>query len=193
LTYTVVIKNTGTIDGTSVVFTDPPPPGTSFVPNSLKLNTVVQSGADPATGVPIGTVPKNGGTVTVEFKVQVTSVPPSARYDNAAMWTYQYQSCTGQPIQNGTFTTNTASTTIPLIDGSKSVSPTAATPNDILTYTITIPNTGTANAAGVTLADPIPSGTTYVAGSTTLNGTAVPDVSGAMPFATGREVHSPGE
>jgi uncharacterized repeat protein (TIGR01451 family) len=60
-----------------------------------------------------------------------------------------------------------------------------------VTYTISIPNTGTAHSSGTTLADPIPAGTTYVPGSTTLNGVAVADVGGTMPFATARAVNSP--
>jgi hypothetical protein len=35
-------------------------------------------------------------------------------------------------------------------------------------------------------------GTTYVAGTTTLNGVVVPDNAGMMPFVSGRLVNSPG-
>lgn len=63
---------------------------------------------------------------------------------------------------------------------------------DILEYTIVTKNTGTLNAANVTLQDTIPTGTTYVTGSTKLNYGAVADVSGAMPFATARAINSPG-
>ena len=74
------------------------------------------------------------------------------------------------------------------------MSPTTAVPNQTLTYTVTIPNTGTASATNVTLTDAIPAGTTYVAGSTTLNGVAVADRIGqTMPFAQGGPVNSPGE
>ena len=46
---------------------------------------------------------------------------------------------------------------------------------DRLRYTITIKNIGTDNAVDVTIRDQIPANTTYVAGSTTLNGAAVAD------------------
>ena len=39
---------------------------------------------------------------------------------------------------------------------------------DILTYTITVPNTGTGSAENVVLRDSIPNGTTFVAGSVTV-------------------------
>ena len=39
---------------------------------------------------------------------------------------------------------------------------------DTLTYTITVPNTGTGSAENVVLRDSIPNGTTFVAGSVTV-------------------------
>ncbi|QQS48168.1 MAG: DUF11 domain-containing protein [Acidobacteriota bacterium] len=77
----------------------------------------------------------------------------------------------------------------------KIVSPMGAqSPGTALTYTITINNTGSVNATLMTLVDSIPTNTTYVAGSTTLNGAAVPDNAGpTMPYSVSREIHSPGE
>ena len=57
--------------------------------------------------------------------------------------------------------------------------------NDIVEYTITVTNNGNINAGGFTISDAIPAGTSYIASSTTLNGIAVTDASGAVfPFAT---------
>lgn len=66
---------------------------------------------------------------------------------------------------------------------------------DTVIYTITVTNTGNFNAAGVKLYDYIPPSTSYLPNSTTLNGSAVADVGGVMPFAVtgGRLVNSPGE
>jgi uncharacterized repeat protein (TIGR01451 family) len=66
---------------------------------------------------------------------------------------------------------------------------------DTVEYTITVVNTGNINAAGVRLYDSIPGATTYIAGSTRLNGAPVADVAGTMPFAVagGRLINSPGE
>ena len=62
---------------------------------------------------------------------------------------------------------------------------------DIIRYTITVTNTGNENAGGFTIADALPSGTTYIAGSTTLNGAAFPDASGnSFPFATATAANS---
>ncbi len=65
---------------------------------------------------------------------------------------------------------------------------------ETLRYTITAQNVGTDHAAGVELSDQIPPNTTYVAGSTTLNGTAVADASGGIsPLADGIPLHAPGD
>jgi uncharacterized repeat protein (TIGR01451 family)/fimbrial isopeptide formation D2 family protein len=65
-------------------------------------------------------------------------------------------------------------------------------PGDTLRYTITVQNIGNENASGVTLRDLLPSFTGYVAGSTTLNGTAVADVGGASALQNGMLIRAPG-
>ncbi|WP_372974675.1 hypothetical protein [Microbispora sp. GKU 823] len=45
----------------------------------------------------------------------------------------------------------------------------------MLEYTFTTANTGPTPTVNATFHDPVPNGAQYVAGSTTLNGTAVPD------------------
>ncbi len=63
---------------------------------------------------------------------------------------------------------------------------------ETLRYTITVQNVGTDNADGVDLVDQIPANTTYVAGSTTLNGVAVPDSNaGGSPLIDGILVNAP--
>jgi|GEM_PF-1309741 len=54
---------------------------------------------------------------------------------------------------------------------------------DTVQYKITITNIGNINAAGVYMYDYIPPSTTYLPGTTKMNGVAVSDVSGTMPFA----------
>ena len=195
LTYTAMLNNSaGSADALNVVYTHSLAGGTAFLSGSFKVNGVAQSGANPTSGVNIGTVAA-GATVTVSYQVQVTAIPlppAAATYTGQASWTYQYQSCAGFPLNNGTNTTNISTTGTVRLQPTKSANPSGKVlPAGTVTYTIAIPNTGTADSSGATLADPIPTGTTYVAGSTTLNGGAVADVGGAMPFATARQVNSP--
>ncbi|MCX5849151.1 MAG: hypothetical protein NTW65_06850 [Deltaproteobacteria bacterium] len=194
LTYTAVLNNTaGSANAQNVIYTDPLPAGLAFVSGTFKINGVAQPGANPTSGVSLGTV-ATGVTVTVSYQAQVMSIPSSpapATYNGQASWTYQYQSCAGFPLNNGTTTTNVTTTGTVRLQPTKSASPPGAVlPGGTVTYTIAIPNTGTANSSGTTLADPIPTGTTYVPGSTTINGSSVADVGGAMPFATARLVNS---
>jgi large repetitive protein len=69
--------------------------------------------------------------------------------------------------------------------------PATLRPGDRLRYTLTVKNIGTENAVGVLLRDAVPPNTTYVPGSTTLNGVALPDVAGALPLQAGMPVNAP--
>jgi len=63
-----------------------------------------------------------------------------------------------------------------------------------LRYTITVANVGGDDAVGVVLRDQIPVNTTYVAGSTTLNGNAVADPSpGVAPLVGGMAINAPAD
>ncbi|MGB8337607.1 MAG: hypothetical protein WCD07_05635 [Burkholderiales bacterium] len=197
LNYSVVLTNaTGTANADNVIFTDVVPPGTSFVAGSFKIDGVVQAAANPAAGVNLGTI-ASGALKTVTFQVLVNSIPAlpaTAVYSNTASWTYQYVSCAGQPITNSNLTTNPVLTNIARVAITKSVAPAGAVRvGQILSYTINVNNDGTANSSASTLIDAIPAGSTYVPGSTTLNGAAVADVSGAMPFTVASAINSPGQ
>jgi uncharacterized repeat protein (TIGR01451 family)/fimbrial isopeptide formation D2 family protein len=63
---------------------------------------------------------------------------------------------------------------------------------DLLRYTLTLKNIGTENATDVILRDLVPADTTYIAGSTTLNGIAVADPTpGTSPLVSGISINAP--
>lgn len=70
----------------------------------------------------------------------------------------------------------------------------AANPGEAINYNINIANVSSIPTTNTVFSDPIPAGTTYVPGTTTLNGVAVPDAAGnQMPFAgNGSQVNSVG-
>jgi uncharacterized repeat protein (TIGR01451 family) len=69
---------------------------------------------------------------------------------------------------------------------------TSAAEEHVLEYTIIVKNLSTLNLTNSMLYDNIPAGSEYVVGTTTLNGAAVADVSGRMPYAnTGALINSP--
>lgn len=69
----------------------------------------------------------------------------------------------------------------------------ALLPGDILVYNIIITNDGDENLIGTTFQDSIPTNTTYVPGTTTLNGSLVPDVAGSSALETGFLINTPGQ
>jgi uncharacterized repeat protein (TIGR01451 family)/fimbrial isopeptide formation D2 family protein len=63
---------------------------------------------------------------------------------------------------------------------------------DTLRYTVTVRNIGSENAVNATLRDQLPANTTYVAGSTRLNGAVVPDLAGGvLPLQNGILINAP--
>ena len=70
--------------------------------------------------------------------------------------------------------------------------PTELLAGDTLRYTITVKNVGTENAINTILRDQVPANTTYTAGSTTLNGVTIADVTaGVLPLANGILINAP--
>ena len=172
LTYTVDLDNkSGFTDANNVVLTVPLPAGMSFVAGSFRLDGT-PTGANPITGAAIGTVARNTRReATFQLRVDaIPAAPAPARYDVTPTWTYTFVSCAGQTPQSGSFTSNTVTTEIARITAAKSASAPSIRPEEILTYTITISNSGTAASRSTLVRDAIPTGTTYQRNSTTLNG-----------------------
>jgi uncharacterized repeat protein (TIGR01451 family)/fimbrial isopeptide formation D2 family protein len=203
LTYTTRLDNTtGTADAQSVIYKSLPPPYTSFISGSVKTSTdgvnyTSVPGADPTVGFNIGNVVV-GAQIWIQYIVTVNAVPLSpaaASYVTNSSWTYNFlSSCPGVPILQATTSSNyTTATLIDRLDVSKSASVSGGGTTRTITWTITITNSGLTNTSGSTLTDPIVANTTYTAGSTTMNGTAVADGTGhTMPFAAGGLIKSAG-
>ncbi len=111
LTYSIALANIGNIAATNVIYTDPIPSGTTFVPGSVTVNGVTQAGANPATGIAIGSIAANA-TTTVSFQVLVPSIPQTNPILNSGTTTYQYIPVPNQPAVSGTDTTNIVSTQV---------------------------------------------------------------------------------
>lgn len=92
--------------------------------------------------------------------------------------------------------TRTVITSSPLLQVQKTAQdltgdPAVLVAGDRLRYTLTVKNIGSENAVNVSLRDQLPTNTSYVAGSTRLNGTVVADVSGASPLQGGMLLNAP--
>lgn len=173
-TYSTVVSNNGTEPVTNVTVTDALPSGAVLVPGSVAVNGVIQSSANPANGIIIGTLAA-GSSTNVTFQVTSSSLPSPAQFVNRASVAYS------SGTFNGVTLTNTVTLPVyqPIISTAKSVNENVATVGDTLTYTVFVSNTGNL-ATQTTLTDTLPAGTSFVPGSVTVNTISVP---GASPLA----------
>ncbi|MCD1203075.1 DUF11 domain-containing protein [Bacillus cereus] len=172
LTYSIALANIGNIAATNVIYTDPIPSGTTFIPGSVTVNGVTQAGANPANGITIGSIAANS-TTTISFQVLVPSIPQTNPILNSGTTTYQYIPVPNQPAVSGTDTTNIVSTQVnnATVTMTKAVDKNFADIGDTLTYTVSFTGTGNTNANNVIFTDVIPTGTTFVLNSLTIDGT----------------------
>ncbi|MHA6484835.1 DUF7507 domain-containing protein [Paenibacillus sp. strain BS8-2] len=175
IVYSFNVTNTGNIDAMAVL-TDNIPTGAEFVPNSVVVNGAPRPGTDPETGIPLGVVPA-GGTLTVQVTLQVTveALPSPQQLVNQATVGYSYLLPDGRTI-TGTVLSNTLIIPVsaPNVSVVKSTTAIDAVSGDIITYTVVVTNSGITTVNNVVLIDPIPAGSTFVAGSVTLDGTPLP-------------------
>jgi len=149
-----------------------------------------------------------GESVLVEFEVQLAPVIANDTFvynQSEVMFDDWSAAVSDDPNVNGASDPNISGDedptqilieSAPAFDVDKVSSYITGDPNvllagETLRYTITVQNIGTDNADGVSLVDQIPANTTYVAGSTTLNGVAVPDSPTGAPLIDGILVNAP--
>lgn len=185
VTYTVTVSNTGTANATSVVLTDPLPAGLTAVSGSVTVAGVSKPTYDIVAGAPLGTL-NFGASIVVTYKATVTSIPASNALVNTANASFSFQSVAGGPTITGVIPSNSVTVTVyaPSITLTKTANKTNATVGTALTYTVLVKNSGNIGAA-VTFTDNIPTGSTFIAGSFTVNGTAVPAGNPATGVAIG--------
>ncbi|MHA7966635.1 DUF7507 domain-containing protein [Paenibacillus sp. CAU 1782] len=178
--YTVTVSNTGTASAASVVLSDALPQGSTFVAGSVTVAGAARPTADITTGVALGSL-AFGSSITVTYRANVTSVPSPQQLVNTANAAFTFQSVAGGPVITGVIPSNGVTTTVysPILSIAKSANVANATVGNTVTYRLDISNTGNIGAT-TTIADNVPAGSSFVAGSFTVNGVAVP---GANPVA----------
>lgn len=70
ITYTIQITNNGNLENTELFFRDSIPTGTTFVEESVKVNSVQMSSVSPENGFSLNDLPSQG-EIVIEFKVRV--------------------------------------------------------------------------------------------------------------------------
>ncbi|HHB2106827.1 TPA: cell surface protein, partial [Bacillus cereus] len=194
ITYTVVVQNNGNTTANTVTLTDLVPEGTAFIPDSVTINGVSAPGTDPNVGISLNSIAPSE-IVTVTFQVIVQSIPSVNPISNIARIDYTFIADPTAPIISRTITSNPAFTQISDANvlSLKAVNAQQATTGDILTYTITLENTGNIPATNLIFSDTLPEGTTFVDNSFTLNGTTIlganPNVGVTLPNLAANATH----
>ncbi len=158
LTYSIVLANAEATP-INAVLTDTIPVNTTYVADSATGGATYNAAEDRIEWS--GTVP-GSGSQTITFQVDVNA----PLHDHAAV----FNTVLIEDLTNGIGHWRQVTTDIeaPVLTGSyKYVTPEVVSPGDTLTFTVFMLNTGSADAVGVTMQDPIPDYATYVADSVT--------------------------
>ncbi len=181
LTYTVTLTNSGTADATNVNFTDTPDANTTLVIGSVATTqgtvTTGNNAGDTSVAVAVGTIPANGGSVTITFQVQVVDPIPAGVTQVANQGTVTGDNIPNTPTDDPDTGTPDDPTVTPLANApdlsatkTDALSGDAngnglADAGDTITYTVTLTNNGGADATNVNFTDTPDANTTLVVGS----------------------------
>ncbi len=163
LTYTLTVTNTHPVSSTTgVILSDTLPAGTSFVtatlPHTWDGNTVTWQTSSLAANT----------AWTVDFAVQVTLTETGIVENNAyAVHSDDVATALGTPV---------ATSIVPFALQVSKSGPTAVTPGDLITYTLTVSNPHLTNPlTNLILSDTLPISTTLITATTpfTMNGNTV--------------------
>ncbi|MGG1330206.1 DUF11 domain-containing protein, partial [Bacillus tropicus] len=159
--------------------TDSIPAGTTFVPDSVTINGVLQPDTNPENGISIGTIPSNSSK-TILFQVQTNNPPTETEIVNQSSATYQYVSIPTAPPVNRSATSNIVTTSLQNanIISVKQADVTFVSIGQNITYTNTLQNIGTVPANNTLFIDNIPEGTIFIEDSLSINNVIQP---GANP------------
>ncbi len=181
----MTLANTGTGDATGVVAHDALPAGVSVV----SVDTNGFGTFDSTTGawnigtIAVGTTATLTVTATVESQAAASTLvnafqvieppdPPPLVVDNPCPSPDQESSCATTTVPG-----------IPQLTQSKAVDVGTAAIGQTLTYSLSVGNTGSADATGVNAQDTLPAGVTFVSANTGGNGTYSP-ASGVWTIGT---------
>ncbi|MGG7178367.1 hypothetical protein ACQPU1_12270 [Clostridium paraputrificum] len=171
LYYTVIIKNTGSVNATNLIFKDLIPIATSFNIGTVVVDSTPRPTFNPNTGFTLSDLAPNAFH-TISFNIHVGSLPQSGKVDNTADLTFTYKLTEIDPPVTTTTHSNTVTTLIKIgiLISTKEVDKTYATIGDTLNYTITVNNTGNSNCFDVLFRDILQSNASFVTGSVKING-----------------------
>ena len=186
IVYSLLVTNTGTSAATNVQVIDAVPSNTSYVSCTAGCTT----NGPPVTSVTWTIASLGAGaSQTLTFTVAVNT--PGLNGDIVLNQAFVTATGLSTPVASNQVSHVVSAS--PALTISKVRNPTTQVqPGNVITYTLSVSNVGTANTTSAVVTDALPANTQYVAGSTTMNGVAVPDVGVGAPVAAGIIVCSPG-
>lgn len=180
---TITMTNNSDTTIKNPFFTDVLSAGGSFVEGSVKVDNVAQPTYDIATGFNLDEIAPSG-TRVVEYQIMANNTKTQDFIENTASLAYQVDDSIAGTVD---FEENSNTVQIDLISTKltivKTVDKGYAIKGDTINYTITITNTGSSAIQDITFTDAIPEGTTFVAGSVTIDGVSQSAYNPATGFA----------
>jgi uncharacterized repeat protein (TIGR01451 family) len=153
LTYTIALRNLGATDFAGVTLADPIPAHTAYVPDSVGGGAIYRAEAEQIEWS--GTLAA-GTSITFTFQVTL---------DSPLLGGTTIANMAAVNDGQGTSFTKKAATRVQaanLETSIKEVDKTQASAGEVLTYTIILSNTGSADAVGASVVDSLPTNTTYL-------------------------------
>ncbi|MGL6104790.1 SPOCS domain-containing protein [Romboutsia sp.] len=111
ITYTVILKNTGNVIASNVIFKDILPKSIKLIDGSFTINGVVVNNVNLSSGINIGTIAP-GGLVTLVYKVTVVGSGCSGEIINSANVSFNYTLPDGTNGNKQVLAQETASATV---------------------------------------------------------------------------------
>lgn len=172
--HTVVVTNNSQTQLFDLFFKDVMSNGATYVAGSVTVNGVSQPTYDPVAGFALPALDA-GQEVTVGYAITANNPMTQTPVTDYATIDYTVN----DPARgNVSFSENTNTVSVDIISNRmtvvKSVDKEFAVRGDVLHYTTVITNTGSLLKSNIVFIDPIPVGTTLVAGSVRINGVAYP-------------------
>ena len=164
--HTVVITNNSQTRLYNLIFKDTMSGGATYVAGSVTVNGVSQPTYDPVAGFPLPSL-NAGQAVTVSYTIRANNPMTQTPVTDYATLEYTVD----DPVRgNINFSENTNTVSIEIISNRMTVVK-SVVKGDNLHYTTVITNTGSLLKSDLVFTDPIPAGTTFVAGSVKIDGT----------------------
>ena len=172
--HTVVVTNNSQTQLFDLFFKDVMSNGATYVAGSVTVHGVSQPTYDPVAGFALPALDA-GQAVTVGYAITANNPMTQTPVTDYATIDYTVN----DPARgNVSFSENTNTVSVDIISNRmtvvKSVDKEFAVRGDVLHYTTVITNTGSLLKSNIVFIDPIPVGTTLVAGSVKINGVAYP-------------------